>query len=155
MVDSKPDFAALFQDVAKSWDLPKLYEDITDIRCRPLDETEKAYLRGLLHFGSRTQLAEDLASDPEGLREYLQEHIYPYIGKLADQPAITSSKIRAVLKAKGYFLAPADMSGITHQFLAVGNAWDLPKLYEDLEDIRHQLMTRSQLWFIPISRLME
>ncbi len=91
-----------FPEVADTWDLPRLYEDLEDFRRQDLDEREKAYLRGLLHSGSRKQLALDLGADPEILREYLQEHIYPYIAKLTGNPDVASSRIPEWLTAQGY-----------------------------------------------------
>ena len=91
-----------FPEVADTWDLPKLYEDLEDCRRRALDETEKGYLRGLLHSGSRTQLAIDLDTDPGELREYLQEHLYPHIGKLTGNAEVASSKVPGWLAAQGY-----------------------------------------------------
>lgn len=109
----------LFMEVAESWDLQALYDDLGDVKHEPLTDLDKMYLRGLLQYGSRTKLAAELQKNPtlasglnknpEQLREYLQANLYPLIGALTGHKQVTSSRIGQWLMEKGYSTSRVSM----------------------------------------------
>jgi len=83
----------LFAEVAKHWDLERLYQAFAEAKRqisprsrRGLTETEKLYLRGLLSGCSPAEIARQLFQSSKSAEVYLCKTLYQYVKKIADVP---------------------------------------------------------------------
>lgn len=76
----------LFSDAARQWDLDRLYSDLAAAKPkpRPLTQTERACLRGLLQGVSPKEIASHLHRQPQGLGVDLTRGLYRYIESLTE-----------------------------------------------------------------------
>ncbi|MEG4442479.1 NACHT domain-containing protein [Microcoleus sp. AT9_B5] len=101
----------LFAEAATNWDLQKLYKDLAVAKRefapyrRPLTDTEKKHLRGLLCGYSPAEMAKKLHKSARGVEADLCSTIYRYVEQLTKQPLNTLKNWRDLpewLEQTGY-----------------------------------------------------
>jgi hypothetical protein len=71
-----------FKQAEESWDLDRLYSDLTKIKGNLLTRTEKLHLRGLLCGYSPTTLAKKLHKSPRGIQADISNTVNRYVKEL-------------------------------------------------------------------------
>lgn len=68
-----------FAQVANTWDLEVLYQDLASVKGKRLTPVEKMHLRGLLSGYSPAEIAEKLEKSIKGVEVDLCNTLYPYV----------------------------------------------------------------------------
>lgn len=71
-----------FAEVAKTWDLEGLYQDLASVKGKRLTPVEKMHLRGLLSGYSPAEIAQKLEKSIKGVEVDLCNTLYPYVKNL-------------------------------------------------------------------------
>ena len=71
-----------FAEVAKTWDLEGLYQDLASVKGKRLTPVEKMHLRGLLSGYSPAEIAEKLEKSIKGVEVDLCNTLYQYVKNL-------------------------------------------------------------------------
>ncbi len=74
-----------FTSAQTEWDLDRLYQDLANIKGKPLSPMEKLHLRGLLCGHSPTTIAKILRKNAKGLHVDLAKTLYPYLKGVVDK----------------------------------------------------------------------
>jgi hypothetical protein len=102
-----------FQTAAKCWNLTKLYNDLAEIKGKPLTSVEKIHLRGLLCGYSPAEIAAKRQLNNRGVEANLCKTLYQYVKKLvnkSDQQLNNWVQIPKWLEEAGYKMESSNES---------------------------------------------
>jgi len=71
-----------FAEADLTWELERLYQDLARVKGKPLQDTEKRYLRGLLCGYGPRELAKIVYRQSKSLTSYLSRTVYQYVKDL-------------------------------------------------------------------------
>lgn len=105
MTQSDPQCSPEYQQVAKEWNIDKLFADLAQYkqinkpRTKELSDTEKMCLCLLLSESSLQDIQKKMNQKPQSLTVFLSDNLYPYIARLTEREIKDWRDVRRFLES--------------------------------------------------------